>query len=100
MVLSAPGLEPSRPEESRSLWALLEWLARYPSPGTGEGWRRGSDLKPVGDAVAIFASSSPAIAEALETVRLRGGSVRAWVVGDAEVDVDGPTTRVGTSWPL
>lgn len=100
VVLSAPGLEPSRPEESRSLWALLEWLARYPSPGTGEGWRRGSDLQPVGDAVAIFASSSPAIAETLETVRSRGGSVRAWVVGDAEVDVDGPTTRVGTSWPL
>src|SRR3989442_6729078 len=30
VVLSAPGLDSSRPDEARSLWALLEWLARYP----------------------------------------------------------------------
>lgn len=100
VVLSSPGLEPSRPQEARSLWALLDWLARYPSPGTGEGQGGGADLQPVGDAVAIFGSSSPAISETLELVRLRGGSVRAWMVGEAEVDFEGPLARVGTAWPL
>jgi hypothetical protein len=26
--------------------------------------------------------------------------VRAWVVGDAELDLDGPVQHVGTTWPL
>jgi len=94
VLLAAPGLEPSRPDESRSLWALLEWLARYP------GALSDGDVAPVSDAVAIFGTASSALAEALDTIRLRGGSVRAWVVGEAEADVDGPVTRVGTRWPL
>lgn len=100
VMLTAPGTEPTRPDEARSLWALLEWLARFPSPGTGEGDGGAADLPPVNDAVGIFGSPNAAMAEALDTIRLRGGSVRAWVVGDAEVDLEGTVTRVGTRWPL
>jgi hypothetical protein len=40
------------------------------------------------------------VLEALEMVRRRGGMVRAWVVGDADLDLDGPVQHVGTGWPL
>ena len=34
-------------------------------------------------------------------MRVRDGdSVRAWVVGDADLDVDAPVQHVGTDWPL
>jgi uncharacterized protein (DUF58 family) len=98
VVLWAPGQEPSRPSESRSLWALLEWLARYPiEGGVGE-----SEPVPtqVSDAVVVTAAAAVEIADALETVRRRGGRVRAWVVGDAELDVEAPVRRVGTAWPI
>ena len=40
------------------------------------------------------------VAEALEMVHRRGGAGRAWVVGDAELDLDGPVQHAGTAWPL
>jgi uncharacterized protein (DUF58 family) len=95
VVLVAPGREPSRPEEARSLWALLEWLARYPGPRDEKG-----DAPAVTDAVGVFGSASHAVAELLGSVRLRGGSTRCWVVGDAEPRVEGRLTRVGTDWPI
>ena len=96
VVVWAPGAEPSRPDQARSLWALLEWLARYPY---------GVDAihpqpPPVGDAIAVMAAPNPDIDDALEAVRRRGGSVRAWVVGDAEPAVDTPLQRAGLEWPL
>ena len=113
VVLWSPGAEPSRPGEGRSFWALLEWLARYPTKSTyplaGEvrerlrvaGW---GSCEPaptaVSDAVGVCAAAAPAITEALETVRRRGGRIRAWVIGDAELDLDAPVRRVGTAWPL
>lgn len=118
VVLWGPGLEPSLPREARSLWALLEWLARYPSPPAGEvrarsrseGPRGGGvepaattelDLPPpVSDAVGVTASADPALIDALETVRQRGGRIRAWVVGDVELDLEATRQRVGTEWPL
>jgi uncharacterized protein (DUF58 family) len=127
VVLWAPGQEASRPSESRSLWSLLEWLARYPSPlgaevgnrwgpraaGAGGSARRGRGTRQpalvearepapthVSDAVAITSAASSGISEALETVRRRGGRIRAWVVGDVELAVDAPVRRVGTAWPL
>ncbi len=121
VVLWAPGQEPSRPSESRSLWALLEWLARYPSTlggevgsdrgavaaGRGRGGRQpalmeASEPAPTGvsDAVAVTAGAATEITEALETVRRRGGRVRAWVVGDADLDIEAPVRRVGNVWPL
>jgi hypothetical protein len=38
--------------------------------------------------------------EALETVQQRGGRIRAWVVGDADLGLDAPMQRTGTTWPL
>jgi uncharacterized protein (DUF58 family) len=129
VVLWAPGLETSLPSEARSLWALLEWLARYPapilkwapppalratSPASGEDNGRLladledngrlfadlADVPMVTDAVGVTAGASPPLIEALETVRGRGGRIRAWVVGDADLDLEAPLQRAGTAWPL
>jgi uncharacterized protein (DUF58 family) len=112
VVLWAPGLEPSLPSEARSLWALLEWLARYPAPSDGANGTSppalratspasGEDIAPsVNDAVGVTAGDSTALIEALETVQQRGGRIRAWVVGEAELEIEAPVQRVGTAWPL
>jgi hypothetical protein len=63
----------------------------------------------VSEAVAVIGGGQEEVVEAVEMVRRRGGSVRAWVVGDAGraqgalekfLDLDGPVQHVGTSWPL
>jgi uncharacterized protein (DUF58 family) len=94
VVLWSPGAEPSQPAESRSIWALLEWLARYPAGGGEWG------PPPVGDAIAVVAAANPEIDDAIEGIRQRGGSVRAWVVGNNEVDFDMPVQRAGLRWPI
>jgi uncharacterized protein (DUF58 family) len=96
VLLWAPGLGSSAFAEARSFWALLEWLARYPAAGDA------GDVHPprVSDAVAVTGGSDPDLVEALDTVKGRGGRIRAWVVGDAELDLDGSIQRVGTRWPL
>jgi len=95
-VLWSPGAEPSTYDESRSIWALLEWLARYPSPVER------LDLPPprVSDAVAVVARYNAPVIDALEGVKQRGGDIRAWVVGEAVFDVDAPVQNVGLGWPL
>ncbi len=95
VVLWAPGFEPSLPSEARSLWALLEWLARYPSPIRTE-----TDPPSVTDAVGVTAGANPPLIEALESVKQRGGRIRAWVVGEAGLDLAAPVQRVGMAWPL
>jgi uncharacterized protein (DUF58 family) len=95
VIIWAPGQEPSRPNKARSFWALLEWLARYPRVGESE-----EAPTQVSDAVGVTAADTTAISEALEIVRHRGGRIRAWVVGDAPLDLDAPVRRVGTDWPL
>jgi uncharacterized protein (DUF58 family) len=106
VMLWGPGLAPNAPGEARSFWAALEWLARYPSPVAG-----GDDVDPprVSEAVAVTGADQRDMVEALETVRRRGGSVRAWVVAPgarraphlyADFDLDGPVHYVGTDWPL
>jgi uncharacterized protein (DUF58 family) len=96
VVVWAPGAEPSRPDESRSLWAILEWLARYPySPDAAS-----PQPPPVDDAIAVAAAANADVADALEVVRHRGGSVRAWAVGDADLGNDVPIQRAGLEWPL
>jgi len=96
VVLWAPGAEPSRPDQARSIWPLLEWLARYPF--------KPDPLfalpPPTGDAIAVTATPNADLDEALGGIRRRGGSVRAWVVGDAEVDLDVPVQRAGLTWPI
>jgi hypothetical protein len=94
-MLWGPGLAPSSPGEARSLWALLEWLARYPQPA-GEA----TDPPLVTEAVGVTGGAHQEIVDALEMVRRHGGNVRAWVVGDADLDVDAPVQHVGTGWPL
>jgi uncharacterized protein (DUF58 family) len=105
VMLWGPGLAPSAPGESRSLWAVLEWLARYPEV-SGDA----TDPPLVTEAVAVTGGAQNDIVEALEMVRRRGGNVRAWVVGAPgarrahfqtdDLDVDAPVQHVGTSWPL
>ena len=97
VMLWGPGLAASASSEARSLWAMLEWLARYPTTAAS-----GEDVGPpqVSEAVAVTGGAPQNVVEALETVRRRGGSVRAWVVGDADLDVDAPVQHVGTDWPL
>ena len=97
VMLWGPGLAPSEPGEARSFWAALEWLARYPTQAaTGED----VDAPRVNEAVAVAAGDQKVMVEALEMVRRRGGSVRAWIVGDADFDLDGPVQHVTTDWPL
>ena len=83
--LLAPRLEPLA--ATRDLWAVLDWLARYPCPAAGPAMPslRGEDV------VVVTAGDREAIELATE---------RIWVVGEAEVDADVPVTRVGTAWPL
>ena len=91
VALWAPGLEAG---QSRDLWNALEWLARYPGVV-------GDDPAPAGnEAVIVTGAADEGLIEALETARRRGSRVRAWVVGDADLDVDAPVEHVGTEWPL
>jgi hypothetical protein len=96
-ALWAPGLEPSTPAEGRSLWALLEWLARYPDLPAAD-----IAPPPAGDAVAITAGGGAELFDALTGLRRRGAAARMWVVGDAVHDEQPgiPTRRVGLEWPL
>jgi uncharacterized protein (DUF58 family) len=95
VMLWGPGLAPSSSAEARSLWAVLEWLARYPQLSADP-----TDPPLVTEAVAVTGGAKAEIVDALEMVRRRGGSVRAWVVGDTDLDVDAPVQHVGTDWPL
>jgi uncharacterized protein (DUF58 family) len=97
VMLWGPGLAPSAASDARSFWAALEWLARYPQAAVSS---EEVDPPRVTEAVAVIGGSQGEIGEALEMVRRRGGSVRAWVVGDADFDLDGPVQHVGTDWPL
>jgi uncharacterized protein (DUF58 family) len=97
VMLWGPGLASSAPGEARSIWSALEWLARFPARAAdGED----SDAPMVSEAVAVTGGAHPEVLAAIEAVRRRGGMVRAWVVGDGEVDIDGPVQHVGTGWPL
>jgi uncharacterized protein (DUF58 family) len=97
VMLWGPGLAASRAGEARSLWAALEWLARYPVRAAA-----GEDVDPprVSEAVAVTGGAQDEMVEAMQMIRRRGGLVRAWVVGDSDIDIDGPVQHVSTSWPL
>ncbi len=97
VMLWGPGLVPSGEGEARSLWAALEWLARYPERAAA-----GQDVDPprVSGAVAVTGGGQKDLLDALEMVRRRGGMARAWVVGDSDFELDGPVQHVGTEWPL
>src|SRR5260370_6478026 len=86
VVLWSPGAEPSRPDEARSLWALLEWLARYPYPAEDVG----VDPPPVGDAIAVTAGAHPGMVGHAASADVRRGVVLAVVVGDAHAALHEP----------
>jgi uncharacterized protein (DUF58 family) len=95
--LWAPGLEPPEPSQGRDLWAILEWLARYPAVSSGDV----TDASPPsGEVVVITGSADRKLIDAAELAKQRGAGVRAWIVGDAELDLDAPARRVGTAWPI
>ena len=66
VMLWGPGLVPSVEGEARSLWAALEWLARYP-----ERAATGQDVDPprVSGAVAVTGGGQKDLLDALEMVR-------------------------------
>ncbi|HEY0831114.1 MAG TPA: DUF58 domain-containing protein [Candidatus Dormibacteraeota bacterium] len=89
VVLSGPGLEPTRPE--RDVWPLLEWLARYPDPPSGP-YGATFPARGAGRTEFVVVTANPDLLDA--------AAIRTWVVGDAAVDADVPFERVGTTWPL
>jgi uncharacterized protein (DUF58 family) len=80
VIIGAPGLEAT--DSPRDLWGILEWLARYPNLPPDE-----SDF--IAD---VIITADPKL--------LDGGAMRAWLVGDAEVNDEVAFERVGTEWPL
>ncbi len=94
VVLWGPGLRASEPAHGRDLWALLDWLARYP----GEP---GDDPAPAASEVVVVAAGPDSrLSDALEHARSRGARGRAWAVGDAGLILDVDVQRVGLEWPL
>lgn len=95
VVLWGPGLEPTQPSEARSLWPLLEWLARYPAPSATL-----AGAPPASGEVVGITTGDPGVVDAMEDAKTRGRRVRAWAVGGAELDIDADILRVGTRWPV
>ena len=94
VTLWAPGCEALPVEEGRSLWSVLEWLARYPAlPADPVGI-----VPHANEAIGFCSTAGGALATELDRLVARGVDVRAWVVGDASVAV--PHRRAGLSWPL
>jgi uncharacterized protein (DUF58 family) len=67
--------------ETKEIWEVLEWLARYPDNLPGN---------PV----------APDVVVAADPELLEPNARRNWLVGDAHVDTDVVFERVGTKWPL
>lgn len=68
--------------ESRDLWELLDWLARYPAVDFGDETSRAD----------VVVTADP---ELLETLARRN-----WLIGDAPVNSGVAHERVGFDWPL
>lgn len=93
VVAWAPGLEATGAE--RSIWPVLDWLARYPDLPEAE-----HDVPPSpAEAVAMTSAPGERALEALDEWRRRGVGCRAWVAGPGELDTDLPVRRAETAWP-
>src|SRR5439155_24524486 len=93
VVAWAPGLAAS-PPAGRSLWDVLEWLARYP-----EGERVDEQPPRVAEAVAFVTRTGAELEEPLTAVRRAGAETRSWLIGAGA----GPSMAgraVGLGWPL
>jgi len=91
----SPGLEPLAPWQARSIWAVLEWLARWPELPPSE-----SDLPRAMDAIAFGDRPAGPAIEALKQLRDRGAAARAWLVGSQEAIEGVPVAHAGLEWPL
>ena len=90
----AAGLEPLGVQEGRSLWAVLDWLARYPDlPPDGFG-----AIPQVHEVIGFCSRGGGDVATTLGDLQTRGVDVRGWVVGEAALDF--PHRRAGLAWPL
>jgi uncharacterized protein (DUF58 family) len=94
VVAWAPGLEPTGLRESRSLWSILGWLARYPDCDAGDG-----EPPAVAEAVLFTTGKRPELVDALHSLRRTGARARAWAVGGA-ADLGVPMRSAGLKWPL
>lgn len=93
VIAWAPGLEPSGAE--RSIWPVLDWLARYPDlPPADEDVPRG-----IAEAVAITTAPGIGALTALDEARRRGVAARAWSAGPGELDTDLGVRRAEAAWP-
>ena len=68
--------------ETRDLWEVLEWLARYPAADTGDAVARAD----------VVVTANP--------LQLQARALRNWLVGNASTEADVMFERVGTEWPL
>ena len=94
--LWAPGLEPLAPWQARSIWAVLDWLARWPDLPP-----EAADPPRVMDAIAFTDRPGGPATEALKELREQGAATRAWLVGGGEEDeLEEPYLRAGLAWPL
>jgi uncharacterized protein (DUF58 family) len=81
--LRAGGRVDLGPLQTRDIWDVLEWLARYPyGPGDTDDLARPD----------IVVTANP---DLLETLARRN-----WLVGDAPAQTEIAFERVGTQWPL
>jgi uncharacterized protein (DUF58 family) len=94
VVAWAPGLEATSLREGRSLWSILEWLARYPYCEPGD-----AEPPAVAEAVLFATGDRPQLADAAHAVRRLGAQARAWTVG-GEADLGVPARPAGLGWPL
>lgn len=75
--------------DTRDIWDVLDWLARYPhapSAPSGHLHMNGEEKSDV------IVTANPAL--------LRSNARRNWLVGDAPAPSDIAFERVGTKWPL
>ncbi len=93
--LWSPGAEPTAHSEAHDIWALLEWLARYPQDSGAD-----EDAPPAAEVIVVAAGPSPAVVEAAELAVARGAGLRAWIVGEGTLDLDCEVEHVGLTWPF
>jgi len=91
----SPGLEPLAPWQARSVWAVLEWLARWPELPAED-----SEVPRAMDAIAFTTQPDGPAVRALRQLQDRGAAARAWLVGSDQEIESVAFTRAGLEWPL